>query len=171
MGPFVDYDQVMADAAQLTRTVEATMQHFIVRGLEKLHAASPNTRILLVPGPSGRETMDGGWTAFPAPAPQISLGSLHDPIAQWTPNPAVWTMQGILTAGITEDILFHLSAEELSNVNALGMTQDRFSRLVGHLFRQRRLPFYTLILLFMLLLCICVVFILCFQVQWIPILI
>ncbi|XP_037833291.1 DNA polymerase alpha subunit B isoform X2 [Kryptolebias marmoratus] len=128
LGPFVDSKHEKIEKAQVTEKFEAIFS----RCIESIVDGTKNVGCHLVFVPSQRDVHHH----FIYPQPPFTLPNLAKDQAQrvtLAPDPCSLLIGGV-TFGLTStDILFHMSAEEIS----CGTGSDRFSRILKHILTQR----------------------------------
>lgn len=128
LGPFVDSKHEQIEKAQVTETFEAIFS----RCIESIVDGTKSVGCRLVFVPSQRDIHHH----FIYPQPPFTLPNLSKDQAQrvtLVPDPCTLLIDGV-TFGVTStDILFHMSAEEIS----CGTGSDRFSRILKHMLTQR----------------------------------
>ncbi|XP_039974908.1 DNA polymerase alpha subunit B [Xiphias gladius] len=128
LGPFVDSKHEQIEKAQVTETFEAIFS----RCIESIVDGTKSVGCRLVFVPSQRDVHHH----FIYPQPPFTLPTLSKDRAQCVtlaPDPCTLLIDGV-TFGLTStDILFHMSAEEIS----CGTGSDRFSRILKHMLTQR----------------------------------
>ncbi|KAI9229590.1 MAG: DNA polymerase alpha/epsilon subunit B-domain-containing protein [Piptocephalis tieghemiana] len=142
MGPFVDVNHPLIQSAQVQILPEQLWASEVIRRLEMFSSQCPFTQIVLVPGGSG-DLVGGEWVGLPQP-PLSQSPLLHSMIPKnihCVSNPSVIEVDGLRLGLFSTDILFHLSAEEISR-DSQGNGKDRLARLSEHLLLQR--SFYPL---------------------------
>ncbi|XP_034399416.1 DNA polymerase alpha subunit B [Cyclopterus lumpus] len=128
LGPFVDSKHEQIEKAQVTETFEDIFS----RCIKSIVDGTKSVGCHLVFVPSQRDIHHH----FIYPQPPFTLPSLSKDQAQrvtLVPDPCTLLIDGV-TLGLTStDILFHMSAEEIS----CGTGSDRFSRILKHMLTQR----------------------------------
>ncbi|XP_037531740.1 DNA polymerase alpha subunit B [Nematolebias whitei] len=128
LGPFVDSKHEKIEKAQVKETFESIFS----RCIKSIVDGTKNVGCHLVFVPSQRDIHHH----FIYPQPPFTLPNLgKDQIQRVTlvPDPCSLLIDGV-TFGLTStDILFHMSAEEISS----GASSDRFTRILKHMLTQR----------------------------------
>uniref|UniRef100_A0A8C2X273 DNA polymerase alpha subunit B n=1 Tax=Cyclopterus lumpus TaxID=8103 RepID=A0A8C2X273_CYCLU len=126
LGPFVDSKHEQIEKAQVTETFEDIFS----RCIKSIVDGTKSVGCHLVFVPSQRDIHHH----FIYPQPPFTLPSLSkDQRVTLVPDPCTLLIDGV-TLGLTStDILFHMSAEEIS----CGTGSDRFSRILKHMLTQR----------------------------------
>uniref|UniRef100_A0A1A8QBU2 DNA polymerase alpha subunit B n=1 Tax=Nothobranchius pienaari TaxID=704102 RepID=A0A1A8QBU2_9TELE len=128
LGPFVDSKHEKIEKAEVTETFEAIFS----RCIESIVDGTRSVGCHLVFVPSQRDIHHH----FIYPQPPFTLPSLRKEQIQrvtLVSDPCTLLINGV-TFGLTStDILFHISAEEISS----GTGSDRFSRILKHMLTQR----------------------------------
>ncbi len=155
MGPFVDEAHPLLASGQVPVLPLQLFQQQVCPRLERMCSAKPGIRVILIP--STRDLISE-WCAFPQPPlfsaiPRAGAGAstatatadlratLNLPAnVLLFPNPVQFTVNEVVFAVSTCDILRHLGAEELSilaRVNGVPVARDRFASLFAHVLAQR----------------------------------
>ncbi|XP_068596567.1 DNA polymerase alpha subunit B [Brachionichthys hirsutus] len=128
LGPYVDSKHEQIEKAEVIETFEA----IFTRCIESIVDGTRSVGCRLVFVPSQRDVHHH----FIYPQPPFILPSLSKDQARrvtLAPDPCTLLVDGV-TFGLTStDILFHMSAEEISS----GTGSDRFSRILKHMLTQR----------------------------------
>ncbi|RKO98129.1 hypothetical protein CXG81DRAFT_4600, partial [Caulochytrium protostelioides] len=147
-GPFVDAKHPLVAQGQVHVDLDTLFREQIGARLTRLLAAKPGMKLVLVP--SVRDACTE-WCVFPQPplasvlkrsrAAQRRAELGIPPEAALFPNPVQFTINDALIAVSNNDILMHLSAEELA-VQPTTAPGARLPRLFRHVLAQR--AFYPL---------------------------
>jgi DNA polymerase alpha subunit B len=139
LGPFIDPENekqfVTADLP--SGGSEALFLDYFLPKINSIVEKYPLLKVVLVP--STRDTFHDDFTlpqsSFPFSAPNPNIIMM--------PNPAVFAVNDIIIATTSADILFDMSAFEISRQKISEAPSDRMSRLCKHLLDQRH--FYPLL--------------------------
>lgn len=139
LGPFIDPE----NEKQFVTTdlpiggSEALFLHYFLLKINSIIEKYPLLKIVIVP--STRDTFHDDSTLPQSPFPF----SVPNPNIIMMPNPAAFAVNDIIIATTSADILFDMSAFEISRQKISEAPSDRMSRLCKHLLDQRH--FYPLL--------------------------
>lgn len=140
-GPFVDADHPLVATGDFdlpdeagheadTATLAAVFRHLVAPALSRLAAANPYLVIVLVP--SVRDVLDRhvSWPQDAMPRKELGLPKA----ARIVSNPMTLSLNDMVLAVSSQDVLYELRAEELAKAAA---PRDLMSRLCRYLVEQR----------------------------------
>ncbi|KAJ3340444.1 DNA-directed DNA polymerase alpha subunit pol12 [Gonapodya sp. JEL0774] len=175
LGPFVDASNALLRRGDVDFTVEEIFRMEISSRLERILSISPRTKICLIPSTDDalsdylvlpQPPLCAGLTSTETERRRREAGIPRDPRVVLLPNPAQFSVNEVVIAAGTVDVLFHLSTGEVSRsgkqnaVSApldtnfpdvgsssskppptapLAHQKDRLARLCSHLLHQRSL--------------------------------
>ncbi|KAJ3281769.1 DNA-directed DNA polymerase alpha subunit pol12 [Borealophlyctis nickersoniae] len=148
LGPFIDANHPLIASGDVDVDLDTLFVQQISARLERILRVRPNLKLILVP--SIRDAVSE-WCAFPQPPLASALDrdaaharrrALAIPASVLLfPNPVQFTLNEIVFAVSTTDILHHLGAAEFARHPAV-IRPDRMGRLFHHVLDQR--SFYPL---------------------------
>ncbi|KAJ3054656.1 DNA-directed DNA polymerase alpha subunit pol12 [Rhizophlyctis rosea] len=148
LGPFIDSSHSLIVAGEIDESLDALFERQISSRLHRLLDIRQNLKVIIVP--SAKDAVSE-WCAFPQPPLASGLSAeeaeerrkeLGIPSGVLLfPNPVQFTINEIVFAVTSVDILMHLSGEETSR-QPKGEKPDRIGRLFRHVLEQR--SFYPL---------------------------